>query len=521
MQTGSIRRFPGHVALTEFVLSLLLASGFVLGSSANSTTSRLLSDLARRGLGGAVDCTTPPPPDPDKGFLRNFFQSCYTLPFLTGLGGRGAGGDTNATYDVMYYRVDAGYELIVVAEYPQARFLSITAYDDHNAVADWVSDSRLMPLSSQFQNPFEPGATFREDQLYAVTVSFGGNPPDPGAIGPGCELDFDLQANTIDATRRHQGGSWNEEPSLPAWVPPHDDVGPSRAGFIMGRRYLRGEDAGAVQLSDPQLIVRDLSDGCAVPRHTVLDVLHLFTYDPAVAESWSDVTQNQVHHWYENDFLPLYCRGPDPGNAVLWHREPEWFPGANPDAVGLKGAIGNGVVDQVIAEGRCMRLRFRLPVTAKLPCPDCSLSSAEELRYWSLSFTTDGGATVFTSIADQALVADADGFVTLIVGFGATPPAYVDAEHGYTFLDLSRFERFQELSMLVGRFILPDLEFKCSPALIPFRTAEHHSLGGFMGEFAPLVDFPAGDAIPEFATPLSQEDSCGLIPPEPTHSCSP
>jgi hypothetical protein len=104
--------------------------------------------------------------------------------------------------------------------------------------------------------------------------------------------------------------------------------------------------------------------------------------------------------------------------------------------------------------------------------------------------------------------------VTLIVGFGSVPPSYVTAANYYTYLDFSKTPNFQSLKNLGLRTIVSAASFQCSATAVKFKTSEDNSLGGFMGQYAPIVDLVTANNIPPLATPPSTPDSCGLVPPE-------
>jgi hypothetical protein len=95
------------------------------------------------------------------------------------------------------------------------------------------------------------------------------------------------------------------------------------------------------------------------------------------------------------------------------------------------------------------------------------------------------------------------------------PPPTVTAENGYTYFDLSTIAGFERIATLGVRMILASETFPCSATQVPHSTSEDHSLGGFMGEYAPAVDAIRGSLIPPVAAPPGHPNSCGLVPPGP------
>lgn len=467
-------------------------------------------------IGLSAECEDLPAPNPSLGFLQNFLKPCYALPLIQTQGSRRAG-DKEAIYDMLQYVIDPRYEVIFVGEFPQARYLSYAAYDDHRAIIDWIRDDELVPAIGPQGNPFQPGGVFTEDQLYIVTLDFGGLQPEPEVVAPGCkEPNLDLRANVLQAFGRHDGMSWNGNPDLPNDLPLHDDTTPSAAGFLTVRRFLQGPDGGNKQLATPLVIYRDLSTGCAVPT---IDVVQngLVTYNAEQGAAWLDKSQIDIHTWIENAFTPTLCHAVDGENRLSWFRHGEYIRGDNIDAEYLRAMIPVGVTPALMENELFMRMRFKVPVTPK-DCAQCSTNPLDDMRYWSLSFSNDVLTTIDT-VYDGELVADPLGYVNLIVGFGAAPPAHVDASNGYTFLDLSAITGFEALRSLTIRHLVTGPGFHCRISDIPYHTGEHHGAGGYLGEHAPIVDYLFADQIPVTPEPMAPSDSCGLPPPEPRNAC--
>jgi hypothetical protein len=463
----------------------------------------------------ATDCTSLSLPDPGKGFLANFSNECYIVPLKTSFDTGTAGGDRNTTYDVMFYRIDPRYELVFIGEFPKARFFSWTIYDDHVAVSDTLLDRDFQPVTSNYINPFHDLQVFEEDQLYVGVIDFGGRPVRTAYAG--CSLDG-AQLNRLDATKRHKGITWNDEPNLPSSFPLHEDDNiPNTAGLILVRRYLQAEDKGTFQLAGPQIIVRDLRTGCAIPNAQVPS-LEILT--PWPGGSWYHYDQVYLHRVYTGIFETAMCYVRDDGDALQWTRGPEYNPGApNPHSGYLFASFSESLRDELIDDPRnlYMRIRFRLPSIPTFPCDGCVLSGGEELRYFSLSFLNS--ATTIASLSDLELVRDSEGFVSLIVSFGDPRPSWVTSENGYTYLDLSHETGFDALNRLFIRTIAPSPTFSCVAQAVPYFTSEQNPLGGFMGEYAPMTDFPLEEEIPFVAEAHREPNLCGVLPIEPPVPC--
>jgi hypothetical protein len=129
----------------------------------------------------------------------------------------------------------------------------------------------------------------------------------------------------------------------------------------------------------------------------------------------------------------------------------------------------------------------------------------------SLSFHDQGG-TVLASIADSSITQDANGYATLIVGTGATVPAWVTAANGYTFVDLTAAPTYKQLSLVTMRHIMPSGGFNCAGQFVPYRTTADTPTGSLMSDYMPVVDYPLAANLPQAAAPLIGPSPCEVFP---------
>lgn len=450
---------------------------------------------------------------PSGNFFSNFVNSCYTIPFGVGHGGT-AGSDLNSVYYKMYFKVDPHYQLILVANFPNSRYFAVTAYDDHSAISQSIMDQDIVPLTSEYLNPYLPGQSYVSGQKYAVPVNFGGV---PGNLENGCRMSgYNVGVNALDGTLRHQGMNWNSDPKVFKKYPnfPYHVVdtprhtNPSKAGILMLRSYM---DITSSQYQ-PYVIVRDVASGCAYPSWYVVQTLGIVTHDGSLGDTWLDSSQSQAHQAYDLNYLPQFCYAVDPNNQVSWARDPEYVALINPDSSYTNTSLPAQIAQTLAGSGEVMRIRFRAPVTPPTPCVSgCSRTGTEQLRYMSLSFEGAQSHTL-ASLADSNLVKDPNGYVTIIAGTGAQVPSWITAANGYTLLDLTGVQGYQELCWLFLRHILPASTFTCSGEIVPFNTCEHTPGGGLMGEYLPVVDYPLAATLPRTASPLTQKNSCAIFP---------
>lgn len=468
------------------------------------------------GVARAVDCANLPTHFTGNefttgDFFTNFQNPCYLIP----LAPQGSSKtDLSDTYWQIFYKVDPHYQLIIVGSYPNARYFSLTANDDHYLLSQTILDADIVPLTSSYVNPYQPGVPYAAGQQYAVAMNFGGT---PGNIETGCTTNgYNVDVNSIDATLRHQGINWNTNPGFfqilptpPLHVvdtPQHSN--PTKAGYLMVRAYLDINPTDSQTI--PSVIVRDVASGCAYPAAYALQTLQIVT--PNDGTSWLDHNQFLAHQTYEQNYLPALCYGTDPQNALSWARQGEVVKFPNPHSSYLTATVPPNLPATLAAAGEVMRMRWRLPTTPPTPCTNgCSRSGNEQMRYVGLSFYPNSGGAL-ASLADSYFTRDANGYATLIVGTGASIPSWITPANGYTFLDLTQIVGYKNLSFLELRDILPAATFACGAQVVPFKTSVYTPDGNMIGDYLPEVDFPLAASLPQAATELVGPNSCGVLP---------
>jgi hypothetical protein len=472
------------------------------------------------GIAYATDCSGLPTTFtgnefPTGDFFTNFATNpCYTIHLAAGYGDAEYG-DLNATYYQIFYKVDPQYQLIVLGNFPNARYFSVALNDAHQALSGSILDSDIVPLTSAYMNPFLPGVPFADGQQYAVPIDFGGT---PGNMETGCMMTgYNVSMNSLDGTQRHPGMDWNSDAGFFEQYPTFQDhvvdtpqhTNPNTAGLLMVRAYMND----SLPDTSPSVIVRDVASGCAYPAYYALDTLQIVAFTNAEGLPWLDATQSHSHHIYETTYLPKLCNAPVPqGQSLRWTRQPEYVPITNPNAAYIAASVPPGLPATLAAAGEVMRIRIRIPTTPPTPCTDgCSRSGNEQMRYMSLSFTQPGGSTL-ASLADTAFTKDANGYATLIVGTGASIPSWITPANGYTFLDLTAIENYQQLTLLSMRHIIPGSGFNCAGQFVPYRTQVDTAAGSLLGDYTPVVDYPVAASLPPQTSPLVGPSACGTYP---------
>jgi streptogramin lyase len=458
---------------------------------------------------------------PSGDFFSNFQNPCYLIPLPPPAQTFTDIYDTHWTFT---YKVDPHYQIIVLGSFPNARFFSVAAYEEHSLVSQSILDEDIVPLTSSYINPYQAGIPYAPGQQYAVAVNFGGA---PGALENGCKMNgYNVAVNSLDATLRHQGLNWNIDsaflqtsPAPPVHVvdtPQHSN--PTPTGYVQVRAYVDISTTDPATV--PAIIVRDVASGCAYPAAYALDVLQVVSTDEP---NLVDEAQYQAHQSY-NQFLPSFCYATDPRNSVRWSRNREGGAGPDPYCIYINAPLQANLPATLAAAGEVLRLRMRLPTTPATPCTNgCSRSGNEQMRYTSVSFDSKGfPGTTFSTLADFNFTQDSNGYATLIVGTGASIPAWIMPANGYTFLDLTAIPGYQNMGSLDIREILPSGTFACSGQNVPYKTSVDTPGGSFMADYLPVVDYPVAASLPQVASPLIGPRACGVFPvglPATSPSC--
>jgi hypothetical protein len=349
-----------------------------------STAGAVLAALSLLALPvwSQTNCIVPAGVDQSKSggnFFSNFANSDYQTKLPEGSGANAAG-DLNAAYFQLYYSIynlnnywmaapPAGLgmcpvELVLVGDFPDARYFSITDVDMHETVTQHLADADIDPVNNKgYTNPFVPGSSgssppYNGSQSYVVPISLGYVPgpttANGGTVLPACAIDPFEEDNLLDATQRHVSNDWNtnvEGPSVLSGLEPHvvdnpghvfdpiTNSGPNTAGSIKVRSYLAPPEicqngpASCTQptaVRRPFLIVRDIYTGCAyktnsLPTGLVFDqagpapncatdpgatgcnaVVSTENLSASGVPNWLDEIQQQQHSEYAN-ITPQAC----------------------------------------------------------------------------------------------------------------------------------------------------------------------------------------------------------------------
>lgn len=465
-------------------------------------------------------------------FFQTFIEPEYLLPMVVNSGGENYGGDLLAQYSQLYFRTDSPHELLLLGEFPNARYFSITIYDDHGAIVDTIRDKDIVPLNADAGNPYAiNGPDWNEDQLYAVTIRLGENLATPT---PECSTGFNEYDNLLDARYRHSYYTLNPPPNERVYsdfhmgfsvehpdvgMITHDDGEAASGGVILLRIYGPATETneGAFNLTKPLMWLRQVADGCPQQLAETGESLPP-TCEEGMApptDCWyrnTDVmssSQVYAHRAHEQELEWMSPQGPAV-NGVQWYGGSEYMVTSNPHSAYVIASLPVPLMPETLNnEEKVLRIKVRLPQMPAFPCVGtCPFTDEDQVRYWSLTFIgTD--LQVLHTFTDRSLVQDENGYATLLLTFGAELDEQIfNAGSGYTVVHMVDDTGAPlPAAQLIIRTVFPGNGFLCSGQEALFHTNENTTAGGYMGEYSPQVDarypvvgIPGG--LPAIATPL-------------------
>lgn len=307
-------------------------------------------------------------------------------------------GDFNANYHGFATPVRPGEKMVMRAQFPHARYISINVYDEKLRPADAIADYEIVP--SKGVNPFVPGTDRSADYLgeYEITVLMeappaGGRPP-----------------NTLYAGVANDGTK-------------------NKAAFLGYRVYLsdkgmgyrEGHPLGAHGGVPPPRVVMYDKDGnpyCPAPLlkraiyyRGAYSVLRAFIKDAGGMAAWSGEAQSPPA------WINRYGREDRQGNVVV----------GNDETIYISAAVDNKYGDLLVLQWPAARV----PAGSHTGGP---IEAGADMRYWSLAFAYRdssyfAGFPTETSLSDIEVPRLPNGDCRLVIGFGGVGrPDFVPPE---------------------------------------------------------------------------------------------
>lgn len=308
-------------------------------------------------------------------------------------------GDFNASYYAFPYEVDPDVEIIIKGQFPYARYLSFTLSGQLDNVITTASDKMLIPDYGS-TNPFLPGADWdAENRNYTIKIL-------PTAPPEGSDHFVPEAGNNIFYAGTLKDGTQN------------------KFGLIGFRTYVPSigyDTTGGVGL--PTISYYYINTDCRNPKNleTVAE-----TIMPKNVISQANVIDKETSFKCCRDISEQNCN-------LNWSRI---------------GVIATRILqpdlntvyiisDQIKRDlNKLLFIRWKAP-TFPDTYHNMGLCGNEDMRYWSMSFITKVGLLGLYTLSDYQTVIDKNGYVNLVISFGAPRPSCVTTKNGFNWIDAS------------------------------------------------------------------------------------
>lgn len=299
--------------------------------------------------------------------------------------------DLNTNYWILPFTINPSTEIIIKGEYPFCRYISFTTYGlSKTSPVLSAYDTIILPDNLN-TNPFLPRNNFVSPQRnYTLTLKF--TPP-------------------VNELYHYVPSSSNNTFYL--------NISPEGKGFLVYRLCVPSMDSsnsGGVSL--PEVTIKDISltlneTNNRIPGNSnFFDLLKIVSnkITPEDPDIYSSPQENEC-----SEFL-------------VWRRASKsLLPVANPLTIYMYSLIKND-------PNKFLYIYFKAPTF-----PDTynynSITGHENMRYFSMSIGRLMGMKGVLTVSDYNFIIK-NGYIKLVIGFGAPKPSYITEENGFTYIEL-------------------------------------------------------------------------------------
>lgn len=370
---------PNHVPLTQNVVHRVppyVPNQINHTSVSNLAVSRNQTDQTSSNV---------PHPGPHQNWI---YQPSDTYFFL---------GDHNASYYIFPYEADPTTEIVIRGRYPYARYFTFNVANiPTHRLVDAIVGRDLIPDPGS-TNPFFPGGNWdATNRNYTLKIRFTEPPEGSNLFVP------DAGNNVIYAGTLESGA-------------------PNRTGFIILRIYVPSigyDKTGGVDL--PFITYAQNSSLPSAAFQTTTQQ-HQLDFDDFM--NLNEVANMNTRNNIENNFRQNV--------DLIWKRfGPEFLQPEGNTIYTISNLIDRD-------PNKLLYIRWKAP-TFPDTYHNFGITGDEDMQYWSMNFVTPVGMLGLYTISDYQTIIDNEGYVNLVISFGAPRPSSVTSENGYTWIDASQ-----------------------------------------------------------------------------------
>jgi hypothetical protein len=327
-------------------------------------------------------------------------------------------GDQNASYYIFPYEVNPKNEIIIKGRFPYVRHFSFTvANTPTHRLVDSVAGRELIPDPGS-TNPFLSGANWdATNRNYTLKIRFTAPPDGSNHFVPSAGNNV-IYAGTLE------------------------NGAPNRFGLIILRIYVPSigyDKTGGVDL--PFITYCSAIQEKEYHNNSCLKKYERYPVSKRY-DSTNQLNKNKLNQTFFEDYMNLdyFSNSKTKNNGgrnygsdcdLTWRRfKPEF---AQPEGNTIYIASNRIERDQ----GKLLFISWKAP---KFPDTyhNIGILGNEDMQYWSMNIITPIGLLGLYSISDYQTIIDKNGYVNLVISFGAPRPSGVTPEHGFTWVDASK-----------------------------------------------------------------------------------
>lgn len=307
-------------------------------------------------------------------------------------------GDYNASYNTFPYAVDPDVEIVIKGQFPYARYLSFSVIGKADLTIATIPDYKLIPDLGSI-NPFLQGADWNaKNRSYTLKIRFTAPPEGSDHFVPGAGNNI-VYAGT-----------------MPNGVP-------NTHGTIGLRIYVPS-------------IGYDNTGGVGFPKIMYVPATTDRTYSNVI-ESTNQTTFYNPSKQKNNSVQNEWYNSPPEKNRKE-ECDISWRTLSRASAL-IQYDYNDGYILSDILQrdpSKLLFLRWKAP-TFPDTYRNIGILGNEDMRYWSMSFVSKVGLLGLYTLADFETVIDKNGYVNLVISFGARRPSCVTTENGFSWIDAS------------------------------------------------------------------------------------
>ncbi|RUL49326.1 hypothetical protein [Lysinibacillus antri] len=307
-------------------------------------------------------------------------------------------GDYNASYNTFPYAVDPNVEIVIKGQYPYARYLSFSVIGLADLTIATIPDYKLIP-DPESTNPFLHGADWNaKNRNYTLKIRFTAPPEGSDHFVPGA------------------GNNIVYVGTMPNGVP-------NTHGTIELRIYVPS-------------IGYDHTGGVGFPKIMYVPVPQDKRYSKNVEQTNQTTIDNPSKPKNNSIQNEWYFSSPKKNRGEKC--DISWRTLSRASAL-IQYDYNDGYIlsDELQRDpSKLLFLRWKAP-TFPDTYHNIGILGNEDMRYWSMSFVSPVGLLGLYTLSDFETVIDKNGYVNLVISFGAPRPSCVTTESGFNWIDAS------------------------------------------------------------------------------------